>query len=129
MMPLPHETNLHGLRVLVVEDILLVAELIVDQLQEVGCTVVGPVPRLDRGLALAVGEPLDGAILDINLAGEPCFPIADALVKRGIPIAFLTGYDEATLPAAYRQMPRLAKPFQLGDLVAVVKRHFVRDQL
>ena len=127
-MPVPHEANLKGVRVLVVEDTLLIADLIVDQLEEVGCVIVGPAPRVDLGLALAVGEPLDGALLDINLAGELCFPIAKALVERGVPIAFLTGYGEAMLPAAYRQMPRLTKPFQLHDLVALVGRHFTQNR-
>jgi DNA-binding response OmpR family regulator len=128
MASLPHEPNLRGLRVLVVEDTFLVAQLIADQLEEAGCTIVGPAPRVERGLALAAEEPLDGALLDINLGGELCFPIAEILLQRGVPIAFLTGYGEATLPAAYRQMPRLAKPFQLTELIEVVRCHFVHGQ-
>ena len=128
MMPLPHEAELNGLRVLVVEDTLLIAELIVDQLEEMGCTVVGPVPRVERGLVLAVREPLDGALLDINLAGELCFPIAEALIQRGVPIAFLTGYGEPNLPVAYRQRPLLTKPFQLSDLIEIVRCHFMQNR-
>jgi hypothetical protein len=39
-----------------------------------------------RTLALAVGQ-LDGAILDVNLAGDTCFPLANALRSRGVPVA------------------------------------------
>ena len=121
-----HEDGLRGLRILVVEDTLLVADMIVEELEEAGCTVVGPAPRVERGLALARAERLDGALLDVNLAGEPCFPIAELLLEQGVPFAFLTGYGEATLPACYRKMPRLAKPFQLDDLVNLVRRNFVK---
>src|SRR5258706_15733422 len=66
-------------RILVVEDTLLVAEAIGDMLTAHGCTVVGPVGRLGPALELARNEALDGALLDVNLAGEPCFAIAAAL--------------------------------------------------
>src|SRR5262249_2431028 len=78
------DPDMTGLRVLVVEGALLVADLIGDALGDGGCDVVGPVSRLMQGLALATVEQLDGALLDVNLAGERCFPIAAALRTRGI---------------------------------------------
>jgi DNA-binding response OmpR family regulator len=108
-----------GLRILVVEDALLIADAIVDELRDHGCNVVGPVARVEQGVALATDERLDGALLDVNLAGEFCFPIADVLAKRGIPFAFLTGYGDAAIPVGYRDAPRLAKPFQGASLLAV----------
>jgi DNA-binding response OmpR family regulator len=116
--------DLHGLRVLVVEDMLLIADLITEELQDKGCDVVGPAPRVERGLTLANTERLDGALLDVNLAGERCFPIAEALTARGIPFAFLTGFGDSVLPPAYQHAPRLAKPFDLGELVSLVDRCF-----
>jgi DNA-binding response OmpR family regulator len=124
MMPTVDAPDLNGLRILVVEDTLLVAEMIEDALHDFGCDVIGPAPRLQRGLALAGEARLDGALLDVNLAGERCFPIADALAARGIPFAFLTGYGDAGIPAEYRGVPRLAKPFDLGSLVGLVARCF-----
>ncbi len=121
---IPTEADLHGLRVLVVEDMLLIADLIAEELQDKGCDVVGPVPRVERGLALANTERLDGALLDVNLAGERCFPIAEVLAARGVPFAFLTGFDNSVLPPAYRHAPRLTKPFNLRELVSLVDRCF-----
>jgi DNA-binding response OmpR family regulator len=118
------EPNLSGLRVLVVEDTLLVADLIVDALREHGCTVVGPVPRLEQGLTLAVDEQLDGALLDVNLAGKRCFPIAETLTARGVPFAFLTGYGDAGIPSKYRGSARLAKPFSVDILLQTVNGLF-----
>jgi len=116
---------LDGLRVLVVEDTLLVAEVIAEILEEGGGTVVGPVARVERALDLICEAPVDAAVLDINLAGELSFPIAAELAARDIPYVFLTGYDdEAVVPPAYRAAPRLAKPFQARELVAFLAEQF-----
>ncbi len=119
-------SNLRGLRILVVEDTVLIADLIVDQLEEAGCSIVGPASHVAQGLALAAAEPIDGALLDVNLNGEFCFPIAKVLVERGIPIAFLTGYGDAVLAEEYQNAPRLSKPFDLDELVDLMKAHFAR---
>ena len=124
MMLAPDKPDLSGLRVLVVEDALLIADLIVEALDDHGCSVVGPVPRLGQGLALATVEQLDGALLDVNLAGERCFPIAEALAARGIPFVLLTGYGDAGIPSEYRGATRLTKPFHIDSLVELVARRF-----
>jgi DNA-binding response OmpR family regulator len=123
-MPASNEPDLSGLRILVVEDSVLIADVIVQTLGDLGCTIIGPVPRLARGLTLATTEHLDGALLDINLAGERCFPIAEALAARGIPFAFLTGYGDFGTPIEYRGAPWLAKPFSMASLVELVARSF-----
>lgn len=102
---------LQGLRVLVVEDNLLLAEVTRLLLEDSGCAVVGPAGRLARGLRLAQSEPLDGAILDINLHGEMSFPIAEVLRARDVPFIFVTGYeDRSIVPMAFRAARRLDKP-------------------
>ena len=116
--------DLHGLRILVAEDALMIADLIAEGLQAQGCDVVGPVPRVEQGVALAETEALDGALLDIDLAGEPSYAIAAALIARHVPFAFLTGYSEGALPLNYRHIPRLNKPFYLRDLLALVAGTF-----
>ena len=102
---------LEGLKVLVVEDNLLLAEVTKILLEDSGCQVVGPAGWLERGLELAQDEPLDGAVLDINLHGEMSFAIAEVLCARGVPFVFVTGYeDRSIVPMAYRSAPRLDKP-------------------
>jgi len=102
---------LEGLRVLVVEDNLLLAEVTRLLLEDSGCLIVGPADRLHRGLRLARDEMIDGAILDINLHGEMSFPIAEVLSARGVPFVFVTGYqDRSIVPMAYRSARRLDKP-------------------
>src|SRR5437764_15493991 len=103
--------GLTGLRILIVEDVLLVADLIRDQLESFGCTVIGPTARVDSALKLLETTTLDGALLDVNLAGELSFPVAAALRQRSVPFIFLTGYDDLNaIPAEYRTALRIGKP-------------------
>jgi DNA-binding response OmpR family regulator len=115
-----------GLRLLVVEDMFLIADSLSAFLREHGCDVVEPVAHLEQGLDLARDAALDGAILDINLDGELCFPIADTVSARRIPYVFVTGYTEDFLPAKYRRIPRLVKPFEEAELEQMLLSEFSR---
>ena len=112
--------QLAGLRVLVVEDEMMVSMLIEDMLTDLGCTVVGPASRLDEAIELATSRELDCAVLDVNLGGQPIFPLADLLRERGYPFAFATGYGDAGLRDVDRGTPVLQKPFREGDLARVL---------
>jgi CheY-like chemotaxis protein len=113
--------SLNGVRILVVEDNFLAAEVVRDLLESSGCSVVGPVGRIADALRLAENEALDGAILDVNLNGDRCFPIALVLRQRGVPFVFLTGYDdEAIIPVELRPARRLGKPVFGPQLMAVL---------
>ena len=61
---------LAGRRVLVIEDELLISMLIEDVLVENECIVVGPFNRLPGALHAATHQPLDLAVLDVNIAGD-----------------------------------------------------------
>lgn len=103
--------GLTGLRVLVVEDNFLLADLIADTLRRYGCVVVGPAGDVAMAVKLAREAELDGAVLDLNLFGEFCFPVAAALAERDVPYLFLTGYDtKHVIPPEYRSIRRLSKP-------------------
>ncbi|MDE2486533.1 MAG: response regulator [Alphaproteobacteria bacterium] len=112
--------KLEGMRVLVVEDEMMVSMLIEDMLTELGCEVVGPASRLDEAMALARDAELDCAVLDVNLGGQPIFPLADLLRERGRPFAFATGYGDAGLRDVDKGSPVLQKPFREGDLARVL---------
>jgi len=116
---------IRGLRILVVEDSVLVADVIAEALETAGATVIGPVGRIDPAMRLARDEALDGALLDVNLSGANSGPVAAALRARGIPFIFLTGYnDTSALPALFRDAPRLLKPFRERELMAEVALRF-----
>ena len=112
--------TLKGLRVLVVEDEMMVSMLIEDMLSDLGCIVVGPASRLDEAIELVNATELDCAVLDVNLGGQPIFPLADLLREKGAPFAFATGYGDAGLRDVDRGSPVLQKPFREGDLARVL---------
>ncbi len=113
-------------RVLVVEDEMLLAMLMEDTMADFGCDVVGPVARVADGLRLANTERLDGAILDINVAGRDVFPVARELAKRSIPFVFVSGYGAANLPQEWRDRPMLQKPFNPRDLAQSMAKAFAK---
>ena len=112
--------KLQGLRVLVVEDEMMVSMLIEDMLSDLGCVVVGPAARLDEAVELVNAGGIDCAVLDVNLGGQPIFPLADLLREKGRPFAFATGYGDAGLREVDRGSPVLQKPFREGDLARVL---------
>ena len=103
-------------RVLIVEDEYFLADDMAQVLERLGAHVVGPVQTPAKALALLANEPVDAAILDINLKGQVVFPVADALREQGVPFVFATGYDESAVPETYRDVPRWEKPFRPEDL-------------
>jgi len=106
-----------GRRVLIVEDESLVAMLLETILSDMGCDVIGPESNVDDGLRIASGTgKLDAALLDVNVAGQEVFPVAEALKARGVPFVFSTGYGEAWLPEHWRGNPTVQKPFTEGAI-------------
>jgi two-component SAPR family response regulator len=109
-----------GLRVLVVEDEMLVAMDIAALLQDIGCRVVGPVGQLSEALPLAREAELDAAILDVNLENEGVEPVAAELARRSVPFVFATGYVRDDLPPRFRDRPVLEKPFTREDIETAI---------
>lgn len=104
-----------------VEDEYLIALQVETSLGDAGAEVVGPVGTLRGALnAVSGAGRLDAAVLDINLRGETVYPLADALVARGVPFVFATGYDQATIPERYAGVAVCDKPPALADLLAVL---------
>lgn len=112
---------LTGLTIMVVEDEFLVANLIEHMLEDAGCAVSGPFPRLAEAVDGAEHEPCDAAVLDVNLAGERIYPVAEILSQRNIPFLFVTGYDGVSMPSEYAGRPHLRKPFKSAELLHALK--------
>lgn len=107
-----------GRRVLVVEDEFLVSLTIIDLLESIGCEVVGPIARLAAAIQLAQSESLDAAVLDINIAGEMIWPVAEELRRKGVPFLFLSAYPQLTvIPVLFASAPRLEKPLVQNRLL------------
>ncbi|MDB5456854.1 MAG: response regulator [Caulobacter sp.] len=104
-------------RIMIVEDEALVAMMVEDLLNDLGCEVAGSFGAVGEALAW-LDDPEhrpDGAVLDVNIGGEMVFPVAERLKARGVPFVFATGYG--ALPRrGFEAVTVLSKPISLGQL-------------
>lgn len=111
--------SLQGLRVLLVEDEMLVCMDIQDKLEDFGIEVIGPAARVQEAMEILEFEQIDLVVLDVNLGRETSYPIAERLAARGIPFLLSTGYAE--VDPAYKDRPRLQKPFSEQQLAEALR--------
>lgn len=114
--------DLNGKRILIVEDSPLIAAVLEDMLQDLGCIVAGPTGSMAYAMEMAEKEPLDAAVIDINIRGGKVFPVAETLTARNIPFLLASGYADWTLPEHLRERPRLVKPYS----AEVVERQLLK---
>jgi CheY-like chemotaxis protein len=112
---------LQGQRVLIVEDEYIIAADMAQSLEDLGVSVMGPAGSVADALALiARSAAIDTAVLDVNLGAEKVYLVADALQARGVPVVFVTGYDDWIIPEEYACSPRLRKPVDTGALSRIL---------
>jgi DNA-binding response OmpR family regulator len=106
---------------MVLEDEAMIAMLLEDMLAELGCKVLGPVGDVAAALNLIALHNPQVALLDVSLShGQSSYQVAEALARRGVPFAFVTGHGPGGLQPPFRDHPMLQKPFHLSALVDVV---------
>jgi CheY-like chemotaxis protein len=108
--------SLRGLRVLVVEDEFPILLMLEDMLTELGCVVAGSASRVAAALELLKAELPAAAVLDVNVAGEEVYPVAEILAANGVPFVFSTGYGASGVHAPWSSRPILQKPFRIDQL-------------
>jgi CheY-like chemotaxis protein len=107
-------------RVLIVEDEFLIAQLIEEMVAGLGYSVAGVARTVAEALEGFLEYNFDVVLLDINLDGQRNPETANFLLERGIPFAFVSGYD-AVIDPHHAHVPLLHKPFtdeQLGAVLA-----------
>ncbi len=115
-------SGLSGLRLLLVEDESHVAMLVEDMLADMGCDVVASAARVSEALKLIETTDIDAAVLDVNVAGEKVFPVAEKLRDRKIPFVFATGYGAEGVREDFRTHPVVPKPFPQSQLRKAVTK-------
>jgi CheY-like chemotaxis protein len=106
-------------RVLIVEDEFLIAQLIEEMVTGLGYSVAGVARTVAEALEEFLEYNFDVVRLDINLDGQRTPETANFLLERGIPFAFVSGYDTVTDPHQ-AHVPLLHKPFTDEQLAAVL---------
>jgi CheY-like chemotaxis protein len=107
-------------RVLIVEDIVLLAIDLADIITDMGFEVTAFARTVDQGVRCARSGTFDVALLDADLEGRDSGPIADILAARRIPFLFATALDARDLPEGHRTRPRVSKPYtslQIGHAI------------
>jgi two-component SAPR family response regulator len=114
---------LAGKQLLIVEDEILVALPLLEHLEMLQAHVIGPIGSVSKALQVLEATRVDAAILDVNLAGQYVWPVAESLAAAGTPFLFLTGYiDAQSFPSTLRNIARVSKPSTPEQVVAVLKQ-------
>lgn len=106
-----------GRRILLVEDEPLVAMMMSQIISDLGADVLGPFGTLQEALDANV-DRLDAALLDVNVAGELVYPLAERLALSGTPMVFLTGYDAKSIDQRFLESGVLTKPIDEAELAS-----------
>lgn len=111
---------LSGLRILVVEDEIIIVLMIEGILSDLGCSSVVSAPSASKALALIDEQRFDVATLDMNLGGGGSNAIAEALALRGVPFVYCTGNREANDVKGDLERMVLRKPFSAEELATAL---------
>ncbi|MET3664410.1 HWE histidine kinase domain-containing protein [Caulobacter sp. 1776] len=107
-----------GLKVLIVEDSLLLALELEAGLEDAGVTVVGCAAELSEALSM-VELDFDVAVLDADLNGQSVAPVAEILRTMGRPFVFATGYADKAAPMGF-DAPIVRKPYNVHQIARAV---------
>ncbi|MBY0227309.1 MAG: response regulator [Hyphomicrobium sp.] len=110
------------MRVLLVEDELLIAMMLEDELTGLGHCVAGVASTVAGGLALLQTTSPDCALVDFQLADGACHDLIADLKMRRIPFALVTGAHIDTADARLGNIDVLTKPLDLARLTGVLER-------
>lgn len=113
--------RLQGAAALVVEDEFFVADAVRELLEVAGAGPVYAVSTVQIALELLLVRPVDIAVLDVNLVNETSLPVAEMLVRLGIPFVFFTGRDVEYLPGAFQVQRVIRKPLHHQLVEALVE--------
>jgi DNA-binding NtrC family response regulator len=93
-----------------------------EMLTELGYTVIGPAATVSDALAaVEANQDISGALLDFQLKGERTLAVADVLIDRRVPFAFVSGFGPFELEnCRHRGAPSLPKPFTMKMLTTLL---------
>jgi two-component sensor histidine kinase len=111
--------RINGLRLLIVEDALLLTLELEAGLEEAGAVIVGSAADVDEAMRM-IDLPLDAAVLDANLNGVSVLPVAEALAARGVPFVFATGYGDSKMAPQGFGAPVIRKPYDVTQVAAAL---------
>ena len=119
-----------GAQVLIVEDEMLIAFDLADEVERAGGKVIGPFSSVGAALRALRSESVEGAILDANLADRDIAPVAIALINQGIPVIIHTGVGvPAEILRIAPDVPVWLKPTSVENVVAALGQMMERGNV
>lgn len=117
------------IKILIVEDEIMIAECLKMQLEDEGYNVCGNFTTGEEAVAFVQETKPDVILMDINLVGEIDGIEAAQLIteKSRIPIIFMTGYEEPEIVERAQKVNPVAfliKPVEIWDLKPILKSIF-----
>lgn len=112
--------KIRGLKVMIVEDSLLLSLELESGLNETGAKVVTQAADVPEALAAIDKQDFDAAVLDCNLNGVSVEPVAQALTAVGKPFIFATGYGDNQMAPQGFDAPIIRKPYDVGQVAAAL---------
>lgn len=110
-------------RVLLLEDSMVIALDIEEELRELGAQEVITTSSVAGAMEALRKERPDFAILDINLGTENSIPVAHELQRLGIPFVFGSGYGEqANLGGTLTSVKVVSKPYSAAEILQALTR-------
>lgn len=110
-----------ALKILVVEDEVLIAMMLEDMLVDMGHDVAASVHTLEKAQRAIEADSFQLAILDVNLGSHSSLPLARELHGRGIPFIVATGEHKACLRSDYFGAAIVTKPFDEAALQNAIR--------
>ena len=108
-------------RVLLLEDEPLILLMLCDWVRDIGLE-----PQPSNKIIAALDDLRtirpDFAIVDFYIQGQPAYPVLDRLQALKVPTILATGAQPDEIEAAYRHIPKVAKPFQFEEIDKLMRQ-------
>jgi DNA-binding response OmpR family regulator len=108
-----------AVRILILEDDPSIAFDLQAILEDEGHEVMGVVSSLMEAYE-RLDDRFDCALLDIDVIGGKSFGVAEALLERHVPFAFVSASRPSDVPAPLRKAAFISKPFEERTLLRSV---------
>jgi DNA-binding NtrC family response regulator len=110
-----------SVRVLIVEDDVMVASILQEIVSMLGYTVIGPAGDQNSAYNLINTTRIDVAFISVSLLSAAEDSVVNHLVSRYIPFALITGYSD---PHDYvnGKIPLLPKPFTGLQMAMLIEK-------
>ena len=109
--------------VMIVDDEALVLLDLVHTVEDLGYNVHSDATSLSGAFAALEQSEPDVALLDIDVAGEPVWPVARTLTERNIPVIFISAnLSHAQLTEEFGGCPTLEKPASPRDIAEALRK-------